>query len=117
MNWKTFISSWREVLVGIFAFFFVAFVLASLGHENVSENRGLSLLVSGVASLAMGALKFVAVCAVAWFGLSVTFPEANKTIVGDAFDDWWKNQDIGFQSKVALIAAAVLFITAAICFQ
>lgn len=117
MNWKTFISSWREVFIGILAFFFVAFVLSTLGSDAVAENRGLSLLVSGLASLAMGALKFIAVCAAAWFGLSVTFPEANKTIVGDSFDDWWKNQSTDYQVKVALIAVAVLFIAAAICFQ
>lgn len=116
MNWKTFLSSWREVLVGVLVFFFVAFVLASLGNKDIAENPALSLLVSGIASLAMGALKFVAACAAAWFGLSVTFPEANKAITEASFDVWWKTQTTHFQCITSLVAVAVLFIVAALCF-
>ena len=112
---KTFLSNWREVLIGIVAFFLVAFLLSALGSEAIAKNPSLNMLVTGLTSLAMGGLKFVAACTLAWFGLAVTFPEANKTIVGDAFDDWWKSQTSDRQNLISLAAVAVLALVAGIC--
>jgi len=115
MNLKTLISNWRELLVSLLVFAVVLFLLALLGNNYVKESPFLSTLVSGALQLGFGLLKLVFACAFAWFVLPMTLPEANREIVGDAFDKWWKDQVPAMRIKVGLGAAALLFIGACLC--
>lgn len=112
---KTLLSNWREVLIGVLAFSIVTFLFLLLGSKQVHDNPALDLVVTGLVQLAMGGLRFAMALILVWFGLAVTYPEANRHIVGSAFDDWWKALTTDQQSKISLTAAAVLAIVAGLC--
>lgn len=112
---KTFLSNWREVLIGIVALLIVTALLSLMGSEAVAANPTLNLIVTGVTQIAMGGLKCVSAVGLAWYLIAVTFPEANKFIVGSAFDDWWKSLNSSEQARISLIAVAVLAVVAGLC--
>jgi hypothetical protein len=62
-----------------------------------------------------GVLKFAMCLALAWFGLAVTFPEANRFIVGEEFDGFWLRTPTHFRGYMSLCAVAVLALVAALC--
>lgn len=112
---KTLQSNWRE-LVAVAAFIAVLLVgLALLGSPSVASSGPLSNAVSVLVTIIGAVAKFVTALALGWFGLAVTFPEANKFVVGDSFDIWWGTLRLETRAIVALCAAGVLAIVAAIC--
>jgi uncharacterized membrane protein HdeD (DUF308 family) len=112
---KTILSNWRELLIGVLLFVIVSGLLVAMGDKAVAENPVLSLVVSGLLSLLMGALKFACACTLAWFGLSVTFPEANRFVVGSGFDLFWQARTLSEKGAISLGAAGVLAIVAGLC--
>lgn len=62
-----------------------------------------------------GVLKFGACLLLAWFGLSITFPEAGKFMFSSVFDSFWDRTPGHYKGYVCLIAAAVLGLMAALC--
>ena len=108
-------SNWREILALLFVVSVLFFALLLLGSADVSANGPLSTLVSLVTSLIGGVAKFAVALALAWFGLAVTFPEANRFVVGQGFDIWWTHLTNTDKGRVSVIAAGVLSIVAALC--
>lgn len=108
-------SNWREV-IAIIVFVCILLVgILALGSREVSESSGLSAAVSVAVQLLGGVAKFVVCLALAWAGLMVTFPEANKFIVSDIFDRFWDVCPTNVKGYVALVATGVLAIVAALC--
>ena len=108
-------SNWREaVTLAVFVIALLVGILA-LGTREVSENSGASAAVSLVVTLLGGVTKFAVCLALAWGGLLVTLPEANKFIVGDIFDRFWECCPTNVKGYVALAATGILAIVAALC--
>jgi hypothetical protein len=108
-------SNWRE-LVALLATIAILFaLLTALGTVEVSESGPLSTLVSLAVTLIGGVAKFALALALAWFGLAITLPEANRFIVGHCFDSWWTHLTQSEKGYISLTAVAVLSITAALC--
>lgn len=108
-------SNWREA-VAIFAGIAILLIgILSLGTREVSEDGTLSAALSLTVSLIGGVTKFAVCLALAWSGLMVTFPEANKFIISDVFDRFWECCPTNVKGYIALAAAAVLGIVAALC--
>lgn len=108
-------SNWREA-VAIFAGVAILLIgILSLGTREVSEDGTLSAALSLTVSLIGGITKFAVCLALAWSGLMVTFPEANKFIVGDVFDRFWECCPTNMKGYIALTATGILAIVAALC--
>lgn len=112
---KTLISNWRELLIGVLLFLLVTGLLLLMGSDSVADNPPLSIALSGLLALFMGVLKFAVACALAWFGLAFTFPEANRFIVSSDFDRYWHDMLPWRKAQIALAAVAVLAIVAGLC--
>jgi hypothetical protein len=112
---KTIKSNWREVILVSIALSILVIGLLALGKSSVAESGPLSTIVSVAVTLFGGLLKFAAACAFAWFGLAVTFPEANRFIVSDDFDRWWNLCPVPTRAIISLSAAAILLVVAAVC--
>ncbi len=108
-------SNLREVIALVILIPLMLFALALLGTAEVAESGPLSTLVSLGVTLLSGVLKFAVVLALAWFGLAITLPEANKFVVSCAFDDWWSHLNFYTKGYVAIAFTAVLILAAAIC--
>lgn len=108
-------SNWRELVALILGLMLLLVGMLALGTREVSESGSASMGVSLLVTLIGGAVKFSACLALAWGGLLVTFPEANKFIVGDVFDRFWECCPTNVKGYIALAAAAVLGIVAALC--
>lgn len=112
---KTIVSNLRELLTFVLAFIVLFFLLTALGSEKIANSPALSTLVSVVTTIVGGALNFVTVLGLAWFGLAVTLPEANRFIQSRVFDDFWSQAPAGQKMTASLVAVAVLALVAAIC--
>ena len=108
-------SNWREVVALVVTIAILFALLLALGTVEVSESGPLSTLVSLATMLIGGVAKFAVVLALAWFGLAVTLPEANRFIVGQCFDTFWTHGTQHQKGVISLIAVAVLAIVAALC--
>lgn len=86
-----------------------------LQSRAVSESGETSTAISVLVTILGGTLRFVVCLALAWFGLAVTFPEANRFVVGIQFDGWWQTLPVEHKAIVALVGVAVLAIVAALC--
>lgn len=108
-------SNWREaVTLAVFVIALLVGILA-LGTREISENSGASAAVSLVVTLLGGVTKFAVCLALAWGGLMVTFPEANKFILHDEFDRFWECLMPNARGYIALAAVGILAIVAALC--
>lgn len=108
-------SNWREA-VAVFAGIAILLIgILSLGTHAVSEDGTLSAALSLTVSLVGGITKFIVCLALAWSGLMVTFPEANKFINADEFDRFWIYLSPTSRGIIALSAAGILAIVAALC--
>lgn len=112
---KTLLSNLREILTFILAFVILLFLLSALGSEKIAANPVLSTFISVATTIVGGALNFVTVLALAWFGLAVTLPEADRFIQSTTFDDFWKSAPDAKKMAASLIAVAVLALVASIC--
>ncbi len=108
-------SNWREFVALMLGLILLLVLLLALGTAEVSESGPGSTIVTLLVTLIGGTVKFSACLALAWGGLLVTFPEANKFIVGDIFDRFWDVCPTNVKGYIALAAAAVLGIVAALC--
>lgn len=108
-------TNWRELLAVLITLAILFGLLLLLGTVQVSESGPLSTLVSLLVTLIGGAVRFTAVLALAWFGMAVTFPEANRFIVGPCFDSWWQHLTQNQKGYIAVCAVAVLALVAALC--
>lgn len=108
-------TNWRELLAVLITLAILFGLLLLLGTVQVSESGPLSTIVSLLVTLIGGAARFTVVLALAWFGMAVTFPEANKFIVGQCFDVWWQHLTQSQKGYIAISAVAVLSLTAALC--
>lgn len=115
MNFNTIRANWREILVVLVVLCLDLFLLALLQNPWVREDAFWSTVISSALFVCHAFLKFAAACAFAWFGLSMTLPEANDSIVSIIFDKWWKSLSHDWQCKAGLIAVAVLYLGASIC--
>jgi hypothetical protein len=111
---KTIITNWRELLALVITLAILFGSLLLLGTVEVSESGPLSTLVSLLTTLIGGAARFTCVLALAWFGMAITFPEANKFIVGQCFDSWWLHLTQNQKGYIAVAAVAVLALVAAL---
>jgi hypothetical protein len=108
-------SNWREAIaLVVFVCILLAGILA-LESREVSESSMASAAVSVAVQLLGGVAKFVVCLALAWVGLAITFPEANKFVVTSAFDNWWLHVVSSSKGYIALAAVAVLALVAALC--
>jgi type IV secretory pathway VirB2 component (pilin) len=108
-------SNWRElVAVVVFVSLLIAGIFA-LESRAVSEHGQASAAVSVLILLLGGVAKFIVTLALAWIGLAITFPEANRFVVGDCFDVWWKHSTQSQKGYIAVSAVAVLALVAAQC--
>lgn len=112
---KTLLTNWREILLTLILIPLMLFCMALLGSVPVAESSGLGNLVSIVVSLLGGVLKFAVCLALAWVGMAITFPEANRFIVSVEFDGWWARVPGHVRGYVSLGAVAVLALVAALC--
>jgi hypothetical protein len=110
-------TNWRELLAVLITLAILFGSLLLLGTVEVSESGPLSTLVSLLVTLIGGAARFTAAVALAWFGMAITFPEANRFIVGQCFDSWWTHLTQNQKGYIAITAVAVLSIVAALCLQ
>lgn len=108
-------SNWREAVAIFVGIAILLIGILSLGTREVSENSGASAAVSLVVTLLGGVTKFAVCLALAWGGILVTFPEANKFIVGDVFDRFWECCPTNIKGYIALTATGILAIVAALC--
>jgi hypothetical protein len=86
----------------------------ALGVPGIAESPAASTLVSVIVSILGGICRFVVCVALGWFGL-LSFPEANKFVLGTRFDSWWQHLNDDGKARVSLAAVAVLVLTAALC--
>lgn len=108
-------SNWREA-VAVFAGIAILLIgILSLGTREVSEDGTLSAALSLTVSLIGGVTKFAVCLALAWSGLMVTFPEANKFILHDEFDRFWECLHTNQRGIIALSGVGILAIVAALC--
>lgn len=108
-------SNVREVLALVILLPLMLLGLHLLGGAAVAENGPLSALVSLAVSLLGGVLRFAVVLLLAWAGLSITFPEAGRTIFGSSFDVFWDHCPLREKSLIALAFTAILILAAALC--
>ena len=108
-------SNWRE-LVALVAFICILLIgILSLGTRGVSESPAVSAALSVAVQLIGGVAKFAVCLALAWVGLAITFPEANRFILSTRFDGWWEHLVNEGKARVSLVAVAVLALVAALC--
>jgi ABC-type arginine transport system permease subunit len=112
---KTITSNLREILTFLLAFVILLLLLSALGSERLASSPVLSTFVSVATTIVGGALNFVTVLGLSWFGLAITLPEANKFIQSTAFDKFWEEASEGRKMAASLIAVAVLAMVSAIC--
>lgn len=108
-------SNWREAIALAVIVPLLLVAILALGSKDVSESGPLSATFSLLATLIGGAAKFATALALAWLGLLVTFPEANKFILGDEFDAQWEGQPPKTKLLISLSAAGILAIVAGLC--
>lgn len=108
-------SNIREILtiLAILAALIGGMIL--LGNAEIASNGTASTALSIAVSLIGGIMKFVVCLGLAWFGLAVTFPEANKFVVGNCFDNFWQHCTNSQKGLIALAGVAVLALVAALC--
>ena len=114
---KTLVSNLRELFAFVLTLLLLLSLLSLLGNARVAEDPSLSTLVSVLTTLVTGAMYFVTAVAFAWFGVAITFPEANRFIQSTTFDKFWDLASEGKKMAASLIAVAVLALVAAICFS
>jgi len=112
---KTILTNFRELLAVIITLALLFALLLLLGTVEVSESGPLSTLVSLLVTLIGGTARFAVALALAWFGMAVTFPEANRFIVGPCFDSWWLHLTQNQKGYIAISAVAVLAVVAGLC--
>lgn len=105
----------REIVFLFVTLTVLFFALGALGRVEVAESRSLSTLVALGVSLLQGVVRFCMVLALGWFGLAVTFPEANRFIASYEFDHFWERTPVYYKGYIALAGVAALGIMAAIC--
>lgn len=112
---KLILSNIREIIVIAILFVLMLFGMDLLADKSVAANGPMSELVALGVSVLTGVFKFAACLALAWFGLSITFPEAGRFVHGSDFDDWWHRLDPHRRAFVCLIAAGILCLVAGMC--
>lgn len=112
---KLILSNWRETVAFLAFLVILILSLLLLGTRDVSESGTLSTIASVAVTYIGGIAKFITVLALAWFGLAVTFPEANRFVVGNGFDIFWTHLTNSQKGIIALTTVAVLAIVAALC--
>ena len=108
-------SNWREAVSFITILVVLIIGLLLLGNRDVAESGTLSTIAGVLVQLLGGFVKFVSCLALAWFGMGITFPEANRFVVGNGFDLFWTHLTSEQKGLVALTAVAILAIVAALC--
>lgn len=112
---KLLFDNLRELALALAAVAILVLGLLLLGDAGIARSPAASTAVSVLVSLLGGLVKFAVVLAAGWFGLAVTFPEANRFLQSRSFEAWWVKMSDDEKSKLTLLAVAVLVIAASMC--
>lgn len=112
---KLLLSNLREIILALIVIPLLVLGLVALGNPGIADSPTTSTAVSVLVSLLGGIVRFAICAALAWIGLAITFPEANRFIVSTRFDSWWQHLNDNEKARASLLAVAVLVITAALC--